>query len=122
MKQEVIAFKKTIAPNTVETIKERVKADGFISSVSIRFYPGAENDLQVKPYIKHKGTHAIEDFFTYPEGTQKFISGDNDYFEYNVSLQVMYDDEIEVWVENKSTNYAYTLSVDVEINYTGVNK
>jgi hypothetical protein len=116
MKKEVIAIRKKVLAGESNVITERVKYDGVIEGINVRFYAGQENELIVMPYIFHKG-RKMETFFTYPEGTDPFLSGEDDHLEYPLSLDVEYDDEIHVRYENKATMYDYTLVVDIIITY-----
>ena len=119
MKKEVVTFRKSMGAGTSGTITERLKDDGFIEEVRIRFYPGVERQLQVSPFILHKENRR-EDLFTFPEGTEKYITGDNDYLIFPVSLEFAYDDEIQVSYVNTDINYPYTLVVDIVVSYQGV--
>lgn len=96
-------------------IKERLKDNGTVQEIRIRFYPGVERTLKVRPYILHKAGRA-EDLFTYPSGTDPYITGDDDYLEFSVLVDFEYDDEIVVEYENTG-NYPYTLSCDIVVNY-----
>lgn len=115
MKKEIIAIRKTIDPGQVLEFKERMKDNGALIQVSVRFYPGVEGDLKVKPFILHKGNKA-EDILTYVEGTDSNISGDDDTFIFPVYTAFKYDDEYVVRVENKGV-YPYTLSIDAIVEY-----
>lgn len=96
-------------------IKERMKDNGSVNEVRVRFYPGVEKSLHVNPYILHKAGRR-EELFTYPVGGEGFISGDNDTFVFPISIDFEYDDEIVVEFENVG-NYSYTLAVDIIVNY-----
>lgn len=127
-RKETISFRKEIAPNTKETMVERVKADGTIEGMMVRFYRGQELALKVRPYIEHKGKK-IEDLVTYPStgvivagelvATDKFLSGDDDVFNFDVSVTVENDDYIKIWVHNTSTIYTYNVVVDITVDYIG---
>lgn len=116
MKTEVIAIRKTIPVLSNSTTKERCKGNGRVSELRIKFYPGVEKALKVQPFVLHKGGRA-EQFLTYPEGTEPFISGDNDYLVFPVSVDFENDDEIAVYAENTNANYTYSLAVDVIVSY-----
>ena len=116
MKNEVIAIRRNVAPGEVVEITERVKYDGSLTQVVARFYAGQENELTVLPFVRHKG-NKIETFFTFPEGTDPYLSGEDDTLEYPLSLDIEYDDEIVVRAENKSTTYDYTLVIDIVVSY-----
>jgi hypothetical protein len=122
MKTEVIAFRQNIAPSSSQTIQERVKANGRVAEIRVRFYPGQERDLQVRPFVTLLN-RLQEDVLTYPGGTEPYLSGDDDYLIFPVSVDLQTDDFISVWVNNVSVNYTYTLVVDVVVQYydDGVN-
>lgn len=116
MKKEVISFRENIEPGQVLTISERVKWNGTVNGLRVRFYPGPERSLHVRPYVRHKN-QLSEELFTYAGASEPYISGDDDYFKFPVLIPVEYDDEVVVWVENTDSNYVYTLSVDVILLY-----
>lgn len=116
MKKEVIAIRKNVLPLESGVVVERVKYDGFIEQVIVRFYAGQEGELKVYPFVLHKGMKP-ETFFTYPEGTDPELSGEDDSFTYPLSINIEYDDEIHVRYENKSATYEYTLVTDIVVSY-----
>jgi hypothetical protein len=116
VKAEVISFRYDVDPVEEFTLKERLKADGVVTQVNIRFYTGVENSLEVKPFVLHKGRRA-EDIFTYAEFTKPSISGDDDFFQFPVTLDFQYDDEFCVYFKNSDPVNTYTLCVDVFVNY-----
>jgi hypothetical protein len=97
-------------------ISERLKDNGQVQEVRVRFYPGVERTLQVSPYVLHKNNRR-EDFFTYPEGTEPYITGDNDYLIFPCSLDFQYDDEICIEYNHAGGDFPYTLAVDVVVTY-----
>lgn len=115
MKKEIISIRKDINSGETVQFKERLKANGALVNVNVRFYPGVENDLKVEPYILHKGNKR-EDIVTYTEGANAYISGDDDTFTFPVYVEFQYDDEFVVEAENVG-GYAYTLVVDAIIEY-----
>jgi hypothetical protein len=118
MKTEVIAFRKDIAPNTTDVLHERVKHDGRVKEIRVRFYRGVEQSLKVRPFIEHKGNR-IEEVFTYPNTAKPFLDGEDDYFLFPVTVDVEYDDYIKVWGQNTDATYTYTLVCDVVVEYEG---
>lgn len=116
MKQEVVAFRANVNPSTSQVFTERIKDGGRVTEVRVRFYPGQERDLQVRPYLQLLNRQT-EDLLTYPAGTDGFLSGDNDYLTFPVSLEVVMDDMIAVWVNNVNATYTYTVVVDVVVQY-----
>jgi hypothetical protein len=116
VKKEVLSFRKDIQPGASETITERIKENGRVVNIRLRFYPGVERELRVRPYVLHKGQKQ-EDVFTYAGDTEAYITGDDDYLEFAVSIDVEYDDEMKVFASNENATYAYTLVCDVIIVY-----
>jgi hypothetical protein len=113
---ETIPFKKKIGPTTDPVyLYERVKDYGEVSEVRIRIYAGPEGEFKIRPFIKHK-RGVVQEMVTYPDGSDRYVYGDNDYFIIPVGKEVAIDDEIALEVVN-GTTYTYTLSVDVVMNY-----
>jgi hypothetical protein len=117
-KKEVISFRKVIKPLKTDVLQERMKDDGTVEEVRVRFYPGQEKSLQVSPFIEHKGNIA-EQLLSYPRTSDPFLSGEDDYFIYPVVIPVAYDDFVKIKVKNIDSTYEYTLVVDVVIDYYG---
>lgn len=105
MKKEVISFRKEINASKTDVLQERIKSDGTIEEIRVRFYQGVQKSLQVEPFIEHKG-HQIEQMISYPSTTDQFISGDDDYFIYPVSVPVEYDDFIKVKAKNITHDFS----------------
>lgn len=119
MKAEVISFRKDINPNSSETLRERVKADGSLIEIRVRFYPGQERSLQIRPFVQ-LFNNLQEDVFTYGDGTtENYLSGDDDYFIYPVQVDLKMDDVVCILATNTDSTYAYTCVVDCVIQYFG---
>lgn len=114
-KKEVITFRKAIDPLEELLLIERVKDNGTVENVKLRFYSGQEMKLKVLPFIKHTG-NKIE-YLTSSPTNDFFIAGDDDNFILDVVVPVFYDDEIHVKVINESAEYIYNLVCDVTIDY-----
>lgn len=116
-RKEVISFRKRITAGQTVGFSERVKAAGTVEGVKVKFYVGQEKSLQVYPYIEHKG-RKYESLITYPEGTDNYLSGDDEDNTYDVVVPVDNDDYVKVNVTNTSA-YDYDLSCDISIDYYG---
>lgn len=116
MKGEVFAVRKEIPALGEGVLSERIKGAGRIQEVRARFYAGQERALLARPYVLHKGQKA-EDLFTFVEGSEPYLSGDDDTFTFPVSVEVENDDELKIWYKNNA-NYQYTLVLDITIVYT----
>jgi len=119
-KKEPIVFKAVIAPGETKKFSERIKGDGTIEQMKVRFFQGQQKSLLVRPYVLHKG-NKIEDLITYPEGTDTYLSGDNDYLEFDLVVPVENDDQLVIWVQNVDPDALdpYTLNLSVMIDYYG---
>ena len=114
-KKEVITFRKAINPLEELLLIERVKDNGTVENVKLRFYSGQEMKLKVLPFVRHTG-NKIEYLTSSPTGDY-FIAGDDDNFILDVVVPVFYDDEIHVKVINESSEYIYNLVCDVTVDY-----
>lgn len=114
-KKEVIVSRKTVLSGTNDTIEERVKGEGTIEEVRIRFYSGEQLSLKINPYVEHKG-EKNENLLTYPKGTDNFITGDDDPFVFPVCVPVSNDDIIKIFYENTGTAES-RLAVDIVVDY-----
>lgn len=115
MKKEVVVFRKDVSGGETIILDERIKSNGRIVEVRVRFYDGSEGSFHVRPYVLHKGS-LQENVVSYPDQGEQFISGNDDYFNFPVSVDVENDDQLKVWAENTST-FLYTLVVDVVLVY-----
>lgn len=118
-KKEVIVFRKNVPPNSKGRIMERVKDNGTIEKLMLRFYMGQELKLGVWPYIKHNG-NKIESMVTIAGDETRdnlYLTGDDDQLVFDVVIPVYYDDEIIVEYENTSSEYEYNLVCDITIDY-----
>lgn len=113
---EDLKVRDFVRTGQLKPIKERIKYSGYVEEVRIRFYAGVEKALQVKPYVLRDGRR-IEDLFTYPEGTDQYITGDDDYLVFPVSAEINTDDELIVEYRNLEKDFVYTLSIDFVLIY-----
>lgn len=115
-KKEVVAIRKTVAAGQTLHITERIKAPGTVEEMRVRFYAGQERELKITPIILHKGEQA-EQLLTYPEGTDNFLSGDDDTLIFPCIVAVGNDDFLKITAQNVNLTYDYTLNIDIVIDY-----
>lgn len=121
-KKEPIYFSTSVPANGGKVrLTERIKGSGTIEEVRVRFFPGQQKALQVRPFVKHKGGEygKIEELITYPSGGDQFLSGDDDNLIFDAIVPVVNDDEIVVEATNTDPDDAYTLHVVIMIDYYG---
>lgn len=103
--------------------KLSVPVDGpaTLESLKLRIYSGAENTLQLRPQKKSNG--AYEDLLDYAEndtGTAKtYVDGDDDVWEWALSVPMNPDDEVVIDYENTDGSNAHNFRAVVEIDYLG---
>lgn len=114
--KEVVAFVLSVPPNTASVVTERLKADGTIESVVVRFYSGQSRELQVRPKLRRTGNRE-EDLITYPAGTNQWLAGEDDRQQLDVSVPVSLDDELSVYYNNTNPTYPYTLVCYITVDY-----
>lgn len=114
-KREVVLIRKTVKPSETVEIRERIKSDGTLESMKIRFYAGEGLTLQVRPIVEKRGGQGV-DIVTYPKGTDSYIIGDDDYLEYNPIIEVSNDEELVVYATNVGTVDS-KLVIDFEVDY-----
>lgn len=114
-KKEVITYRKKLAPLEEIELIERVKDNGTVENIKLRFYSGQEMQLKVLPYIKHIG-NKIEYVTSSPTGDY-YLAGDDDNFLLDVVVPINYDDEIVVKAINLSNINSYDMVCDITIDY-----
>jgi hypothetical protein len=117
---ESISFRKVIEKGQSVILKERVKADGTVTKVKIKFYEGQEGSLRVTPYVL-KTRNRIEQLVTYAEGSDTYLSGNDEAYEQDISLKINNDDYVCISVTNTSSEYDYNLNADILVDYYGGN-
>jgi hypothetical protein len=117
-KKETILFNKVIPANTQGKISERIKMEGTVERVEVRFYRGQQKALQIIPVVLHKGQKS-EPLITFPEGTDGYLAGDDDNFKFDIVIPIENDDEVVIYYKNTDLTYDYTLMVHVSIDYYG---
>ena len=114
-------FNKTVGPNEKGYIEEAMPADGTIESCKIRFYLGAELDLKVLPFVQRP--YKVREDIVKLIGDRNYFVGDDDVFEYELSIPVYRHEKIMVWFENVNTEYSFDLIVEIEVEHlNGANR
>ena len=118
-RKESISFRGSLADGADVWLQERVKENGTIEGVRVRFYSGQELSLKVSIFLEKKGEVPVS-LISFASTTDTYISGDDDYFVFPVVVPVKYDDHVKVYVENDNGDgFAYHYAVDVDIDYYG---
>lgn len=119
-RKEVISFRKVINANTEIELTERIKDFGTVENIKVKFYQGQQLALTIRPMIfKAHGTPV--DLLSYAKETDNFISGDDDYFIFDVNIPVAIDNKIALKCVNQA-NFEVNVVVDITVDYLGGNK
>ena len=105
-------FRKAVPYNTKGHIEKRVTAHGFIDNVRVRFAAGENGTLRIRPVLIIPPEIEI-DLFAY--AGDRFIFGDNETIESNLSFEVETDAHIRIYYENTATD-PETIDSIVDVN------
>lgn len=112
-----ILFDQSIPGGTNNLILEMpVHRPGTITKMTIRFYPGQQKTLQVRPFVQ-RPPDGVEELAQYT-GTRKYFSGDNDIFEIKMDFPIDAEYKISLDISNVSSPaQTYDVYVIFEIDY-----
>lgn len=107
-------FSSTVNADSTEIEKVVAKHDATIEHVHTRFYPGQQLDLQLKlQVVAQDGTKKeIVD----PVGERSYVAGDDDKFNWDISVPVEKGDTIRVVAQNVETQYDYDYVANMEVD------
>lgn len=112
--KEVIHFSKTIAAGATETLNARIKQDGTLEEIRVRFYEGADRKLSIRPMIDTRGN--LQEILSYATSGDSQIKGNDDYFTLPVNMSVKLDDVAKVIVTSASA-IDLDFVVDMVVDY-----
>lgn len=115
MKTPVLIFESIPAGTVRQLIEREIKRPAKMDKVLIRFFPGQQNTLTVRPYIR-KTSGAVQELSMYT-GETSFAGDDND-VPFAVDVAIDQYDKVCIEVSNSST-YDYDAYVLFEIEYKG---
>jgi len=114
MSKRGISFSTTVEAGSSDVQEYDVSDPATIEQLSIRIYPGAETDLEIVPQVLKDQTNTAESLVRF-QG-KEYVDGDDDVFEWDLSVPVVEDDKIQIRAENKDANNPYDYRVNVEID------
>lgn len=114
--KETVQFKTVVTAGTLKTLSYTIKADATVERIFGKFYPGQEGVLHVHPYLRLNGDRH-EELVTYPTGTDQFLSGDDQIYDFAIDFPVNTGDQIMVDADNTLGTYDYTLDITFEVDY-----
>jgi hypothetical protein len=114
-----ISFSKQVRSNSTETLTHTVQRDATIEEVQVRIYRGAENDLEVQPYVLRGQSDAQNRIDLIEFEGKTYLDGDDDIWTFSISEEVEEDDEIKVEATNNDGSNAYDYRCNVELDEAG---
>lgn len=115
-KNPILVF-ENIAAGESKTIEKEIRRPARMKQIIMRFFPGQENDLIVRPYIR-KTSGAVQDLSAYT-GNAYFAGDDNDLV-FEVDFVLEQYDKFCVEVSNNDITYAYDVYCLGLIEFGGV--
>jgi len=110
---QTIAKQVPAATEGKETVD--VESDGTIEALKLRVYSGAENTLRLRPQIDRRGHY--EDIISY--GGKSFVDGDDDVWEWDLSVPIEAQEEIVIRHDNTDGSNAHNYRATVDVDYWG---
>lgn len=104
-----------------KSVEIDVRKDGTIDYVLTRFYAGATDDLHVNIYRERSETDSKKKIIDTP-GENKFISGNDDPFEFYPEIPVKAEDTVIIEYNNIDQNTAIPFKINMEFNREGGTK
>ncbi len=119
-KKEIVSFRKVLGPSEKIKLNERIKNNGTIETIKIKFYQGQRLALKIRPLLMGHGDYPV-DLISYADDTDTFITGDDDYFIFDINIPASYDSYLEIQAENQA-DFDVNIVVDIVVDYFGGQK
>lgn len=113
-----VVFRKSIAPGDSGYMDAELVAHGFIKSLKVRFAAGENGTLHVRPTVIIPQGIPI-DLLQYAQGSDKYISGDDETYTADVKIEIENHAVLRVWYDNTGTGTSF-LDVDIEVEYFSI--
>lgn len=113
-----VSFGVTVAASSTEVLEWEVPRDATVESVTVRMYPGPENDLEVVPFKRDQDTREDRIPLLTLVGKQ-YVDGDDDVYEFRVSEAVAEEEILGVEAVNTNADSDYNIRVNMTVDYAG---
>lgn len=118
-----IQVRQKIAAGLTQKFTKKFHSAGVLETVSFRFYPGQQLDLEIMARVNRLGGSYVN-IFNYTDGSLSLVAGDDDYFRETVGIPINRGEQLELIVTNKSVvplggdadDYIYDFNVHAFIN------
>jgi hypothetical protein len=114
LRQPILIFESVPAGTSKLIIKRQIRRPADLKKILMRFLPGQQNTLTVRPFIRKGGSGAVQELSAYL-GNVYFAGDDND-IPFDLSFTLEQYDEFCIEVSNSSA-YDYDVYVLAEIEY-----
>ena len=116
--QKTYVFRKAIPAGGSGFMDVELVAHGHIDGVRVRFAAGESGTLHVRPVVVIPQEITI-DLFVYADGSDRYISGDNETVESSVGCEVENHAVLRVFYENtgEAGSIDSQLNVDIGVTY-----
>ena len=112
-----LTFSESVGPEETEELSYTVPADATVESIKVRIYPGPELDLTLTIHrIDNASGERISMLRTVGKDV---IDGDNDVWEWDVSIPVPARDDIVVEASNADDTETYDFRVNMDLDELG---
>jgi len=110
-------FSTRAGPGESGDITKEVQKDATVEKVNVRFYPGVELALELRPFIEPEDS---EDRIDIVELVGRdTIVGNDDHFDFPVADEIQRGDTIGVEFENTDSQYGYDVICDIVVERAG---
>jgi hypothetical protein len=118
MSKTVIRFALNVAAGASGTLTYNIRKPCTIEGMHVRFYFGNQLSVRVNPYLL-KTKERQYNIIDFPAGTKKYIDGEDESLDYNVSVPCDVDDEIVIEYTNTDGANGYDIAVSFELDFMG---
>lgn len=113
----VIDFSTTVPARDSLTISETMDTDGYVTNLYARAYPGEENEIQRRMRIWQGGKDNGNpvSLVRYPEGSDAYLAGDDQTWNFSLRREFSEDDVLEVkYTSNSEYDHPVSTVLAVE--------
>lgn len=108
----------SVAPDSTTVYEWDVEEDTTIEDLRARFYKNQQLALRLDPYLVDPDSGRTE-LIRYSDESKQYLAGDDDVFEYDISVEAPEQSTIVVEARNTSDEYEYDFSVDFSLEHGG---
>lgn len=89
-----------------------------VERLSIRIYPGAQLDLELRPVVRQeRGNTSDQNLIEY--AGKEYIDGDDEQYHWDLSVPIEQGDKIVIQATNRDGSNAYDYRANLDIDYQG---